>query len=47
MIFGKRVRLRGVEKKDIEQFVVWLNDPDVRNNLLIYLIEHWKDQNCI
>ncbi|MAT43051.1 MAG: RimJ/RimL family protein N-acetyltransferase [Anaerolineaceae bacterium] len=36
MIFGKRVRLRGVEKKDIEQFVVWLNDPDVRNNLLIY-----------
>lgn len=46
MIVGERVRLRGVEKEDLEKFVVWLNDQEVRENLLIY---HpwatWQEEN--
>jgi diamine N-acetyltransferase len=36
MILGKRVRLRAIEKGDLPYFVAWLNDPEVRRNLLIY-----------
>ncbi len=45
MILGKRVRLRGVEKRDIAQFVVWLNDPEVRDNLLMYWpLTEWEEE---
>lgn len=33
MIYGKRVRLRAIEKEDLPQFVAWLNDPEVRRGL--------------
>jgi RimJ/RimL family protein N-acetyltransferase len=33
MIYGERVRLRGVEREDLPRFVAWLNDPEVRENL--------------
>lgn len=36
MISGERVRLRGVDEKDIGKFVTWLNDPEVIQNLLIF-----------
>lgn len=36
MIVGERVRLRAVERDDLPRFVEWLNDPEVRRNLLIY-----------
>lgn len=36
MIFGKRVRLRAIEKEDLPRFVAWLNDPEVRRNMLLY-----------
>lgn len=36
MITGKRVRLRAIEKDDLPRFVAWLNDPEVRRNLLVY-----------
>ena len=36
MIFGKRVRLRAIEKDDLPRFVAWLNDPEVRRNLILY-----------
>ena len=36
MIFGKRVRLRAIEKDDLPRFVAWLNDPEVRRNLMLY-----------
>lgn len=36
MIIGKRVRLRAIEKDDLPRFVAWLNDPEVRRNLLLY-----------
>lgn len=37
MIYGKRLRLRGVERQDLPRFVEWLNDPEVRQGLLLYL----------
>ena len=37
MIFGERIRLRAIERSDLPQFVLWLNDPDVYKSILIYL----------
>jgi len=37
MIYGERIRLRAPEREDIPRFAAWLNDPDVRNNLMLYL----------
>ena len=37
MIYGKRVRLRHTEKDDLHPFVEWLNDPEVRRGLMLYL----------
>jgi RimJ/RimL family protein N-acetyltransferase len=37
MIFGERIRFRGVEQADLETFVRWLNDPDVRRGIGLYL----------
>jgi len=36
MIYGKKVRLRRVEREDIPTFVHWFNDPEVREFLTIY-----------
>lgn len=35
MISGKNVRLRAIERRDLPNFVAWLNDPAVRQNLMI------------
>lgn len=37
MIYGERIRFRAVEKEDLPIFVTWLNDPDVRQGLLIHV----------
>ncbi|NMC13826.1 MAG: GNAT family N-acetyltransferase [Chloroflexi bacterium] len=37
MILGERLRLRAVEKEDIDRFVTWLNDPEVREGVAIFL----------
>ena len=37
MIFGERIRLRGVEREDLPLFVTWLNDPEVIKGLIINL----------
>lgn len=37
IIYGKRVRLRGVERSDLEKFVVWINDPEVTAGLALFL----------
>lgn len=37
MIVGKKTRLRAIEREDIPTFVRWLNDPEVRQYLEIYL----------
>ncbi|MBI9043380.1 MAG: GNAT family N-acetyltransferase [Anaerolineaceae bacterium] len=36
MLIGKRVRLRAIERMDLELYVKWLNDPEVRRHLTIY-----------
>ncbi len=37
IIYGKRVRLRGAERSDLEKFVVWVNDPEVTAGLTLFL----------
>jgi RimJ/RimL family protein N-acetyltransferase len=37
MIYGERIRLRAIEKDDLPRFVTWLNDPEVRQGLMIFL----------
>ncbi|MCX6067479.1 MAG: GNAT family protein [Chloroflexi bacterium] len=36
MIYGERIRLRGVEKEDLPHFVEWMNDPEVIEGLLAF-----------
>ena len=37
MIFGDRIHLRAAEREDLPQFVLWLNDPQVRAGLDMFL----------
>lgn len=37
MIYGDRIRLTALEKADLPLFVDWLNDPEVRHGLQMYL----------
>jgi RimJ/RimL family protein N-acetyltransferase len=37
MIYGVRVRLRAVERDDLPRFAAWLNDPEVRQGLSLFL----------
>ena len=37
MILGERIRLRAIEREDLPLFVAWLNDPEVRQYLLMDL----------
>ncbi|MFN3742271.1 MAG: GNAT family N-acetyltransferase [Anaerolineales bacterium] len=37
MIYGERIRLRAIERADLPFFVEWLNDPQVRHGLTLYL----------
>lgn len=37
MIIGERIRFRAPERSDIPLFTTWLNDPEVRDGLSLYL----------
>jgi diamine N-acetyltransferase len=37
MLYGKRIRLRADEHSDLPRFVDWLNDPEVRRYLSMFL----------
>ena len=37
IIYGKRIRLRGVEPSDLEKFIEWVNDPEVTDGLTLFL----------
>jgi diamine N-acetyltransferase len=37
MIFGERIRFRAIERNDLPTFVKWINDPDVKHGIGIYL----------
>ena len=46
MIYGERIRFRGVEKEDLPTFVRWLNDPDVIQGILVHNpISHSDEEN--
>ncbi|NOY97841.1 MAG: GNAT family N-acetyltransferase [Chloroflexi bacterium] len=45
MIYGERIRLRGVERDDIPRFVAWFNDPEVTEGLTMYLpMTTWEEE---
>src|SRR5512143_3379002 len=44
MIYGERIRLRGVERSDLPQFKEWLNDPEVIEGLAMYLPLSMSDE---
>lgn len=50
MINGERIRLRAIEREDLPRFVAWLNDPEVRDNLVLFMPlslvdeEHWFEK---
>ena len=37
MIYGKRIRLRAIERSDLSRYFEWLNDPEVIEGLWHYL----------
>ena len=37
MIYGERIRLRAVERSDLEKFKEWVNDPEVTEGLALFL----------
>ena len=50
MIYSDRIRLRAIERPDLPVFQAWLNDPEVRFGLSMYLPfstveeERWFDR---
>jgi RimJ/RimL family protein N-acetyltransferase len=36
MIYGERIRFRGIERHDLSSFVKWINDPEVQAGIGIY-----------
>ncbi len=36
MIYGERIRFRGIERDDLPTFVKWINDPEVQAGIGIY-----------
>lgn len=36
MLYGKNLRLRAIEREDIPRFIRWLNDPEVRQFLVLH-----------
>jgi RimJ/RimL family protein N-acetyltransferase len=37
MIYGQRIRLRHIERTDLEKYLEWINDPEVRHALATFL----------
>ncbi len=37
MIYGERIRFRAPEREDLPMFTGWINDPEVRYGLLLFL----------
>ena len=52
IVYGKRVRLRAVEREDVSKFHKWVNDPEVTRGLAMYLPmsladeENWLDSHA-
>lgn len=44
MIYGKRIRLRAVERESVGKFYEWVNDPEVTRGLALYLPMSMQDE---
>lgn len=44
VIYGKRIRLRAVEREDVKTFHTWVNDPEVTRGLAMYLPMSMNDE---
>lgn len=44
IIYGKRIRLRAVEREDVTKFHEWVNDPEVTRSLALYLPMSMRDE---
>ena len=44
IIYGERVRLRAVEREDVNKFHEWVNDPEVTRGLALYLPMSFLDE---
>jgi len=44
MIYGKRIRLRAIEREDLPAFVEWLNDPEVIAGLVFHVPMSLEDE---
>lgn len=44
IIYGKRIRLRAVEREDVKKYFEWVNDPEVTFGLSLYLPMSMTDE---
>ena len=44
ILYGKHVRLRAVEREDVNKFHEWVNDPEVTRGLALYLPMSFADE---
>lgn len=44
IIYGKRIRLRAIEREDVPKFHEWVNDPEVTRGLAMYLPLSMQDE---
>ena len=48
MIEGKKVRIRALQKSDIAEIMKWINDPEVKSNLLMrYPVSQYQEERWI
>lgn len=48
MIEGKKIRIRAIEKTDIDEIMKWINDPEVMKNLLMrYPVSRFQEEKWI
>ncbi|HXF84362.1 MAG TPA: GNAT family protein [Anaerolineales bacterium] len=44
IIYGRRIRLRAIERSDVEKFHQWVNDPEVTAGLALYLPMSFREE---
>lgn len=44
VIYGKRIRLRAVEREDLPKFHEWINDPEVTRGLVLNMPMSMRDE---
>lgn len=48
MTEGRKVRIRALEKTDIDEIMKWINDPEVMQNLLMrYPVSRYQEEKWI